>query len=343
MSTVPSPAAGSPAAAVVNDFSLQVATANGSGSQTANNVLLRSIFRMGIPVSGKNLFPSNIQGLPTWFTIRASRHGYIGRKRELDVLVLMNPETAAEDALAAALLRFVLEGLAVRLTAGAEALGARFTPAGHARAILSLGGIAPGRVPEGAARRPREPPGLGPCPRCGGVRSARGGPPSRARGRCPRPGPPPPHASVGPPGSPPKPTAAVLCRPGGRGLWPRQPTAAAGLPITRPGLRLMTRVPPGGGRLRSAQSPDAPWRKSSTPARLSRVPAWPCRRVHRRGANSDVRPPPVRLRRPTSGPRFARRRRSARRESAGAERSSPLPPVRRCGLYLRRRVGAHPG
>ncbi|HPA52135.1 MAG TPA: 2-oxoacid:acceptor oxidoreductase subunit alpha [Thermoanaerobaculia bacterium] len=86
----------------VNDFSLQVATANGSGSQTANNVLLRSLFRMGVPVSGKNLFPSNIQGLPTWFTIRASRHGYIGRKRELDVLVLMNPETAAADAIAAA-------------------------------------------------------------------------------------------------------------------------------------------------------------------------------------------------------------------------------------------------
>ena len=104
MTTAPSPettAAKSPAARV-NDFSLQVATANGSGSQTANNVLLRSIFRMGVPVSGKNLFPSNIQGLPTWFTIRASRHGYIGRKRELDVLVLMNPETAAEDALAAA-------------------------------------------------------------------------------------------------------------------------------------------------------------------------------------------------------------------------------------------------
>ncbi|MGE5345713.1 MAG: 2-oxoacid:acceptor oxidoreductase subunit alpha [Acidithiobacillales bacterium] len=82
---------------VVNDFSLQVATANGSGSQTANTVLMRSIFRMGVPVSGKNLFPSNIQGLPTWFTIRASRDGYIARKRELDVLVLMNPETADED------------------------------------------------------------------------------------------------------------------------------------------------------------------------------------------------------------------------------------------------------
>ncbi|MHB1045312.1 MAG: 2-oxoacid:acceptor oxidoreductase subunit alpha [Thermoanaerobaculia bacterium] len=102
MSTAPSPATSAPSAVTVNDFSLQVATANGSGSQTANNVLLRSLFRMGVPVSGKNLFPSNIQGLPTWFTIRASRHGYIGRKRELDVLVLMNPETAAADALAAA-------------------------------------------------------------------------------------------------------------------------------------------------------------------------------------------------------------------------------------------------
>ncbi len=82
---------------IANDFSLQVATVNGSGSQTANTVLMRSIFRMGVPVSGKNLFPSNIQGLPTWFTIRASRDGYVARKRELDVLVLMNPETADED------------------------------------------------------------------------------------------------------------------------------------------------------------------------------------------------------------------------------------------------------
>ncbi len=68
----------------VNDFSIQVATVNGSGSQTANTVLMRSIFQMGIPVSGKNLFPSNIAGLPTWFTIRASKHGYIGRKKEID-------------------------------------------------------------------------------------------------------------------------------------------------------------------------------------------------------------------------------------------------------------------
>jgi 2-oxoglutarate ferredoxin oxidoreductase subunit alpha len=83
---------------VVNDFSIQVATVNGSGSQSANNVLLRSIFRMGIPVSGKNLFPSNIAGLPTWYTIRASKHGYVARKKEIDFLVAMNPETAKEDA-----------------------------------------------------------------------------------------------------------------------------------------------------------------------------------------------------------------------------------------------------
>ena len=84
---------------VVNDFSIQVATVNGSGSQTANLVLLRSIFRMGVPVSGKNLFPSNIAGLPTWFTIRANKNGYIARKKEIDFLVAMNPETAQEDVL----------------------------------------------------------------------------------------------------------------------------------------------------------------------------------------------------------------------------------------------------
>jgi 2-oxoglutarate ferredoxin oxidoreductase subunit alpha len=84
---------------IVNDFSIQIATVNGSGSQTANTVLMRSLFRMGIPVSGKNLFPSNIAGLPTWFTIRASKDGWIGRKKEVDFLVAMNPETAREDVL----------------------------------------------------------------------------------------------------------------------------------------------------------------------------------------------------------------------------------------------------
>src|SRR5437588_10462323 len=83
--------------AVINDFSIQVATVNGSGSQTANTVMMRALFQMGIPVSGKNMFPSNIAGLPTWFTIRASKHGYIGRRKEIDFLIAMNPETARED------------------------------------------------------------------------------------------------------------------------------------------------------------------------------------------------------------------------------------------------------
>src|SRR5580765_2029844 len=86
-----------PIRTVVNDFSIHVATVNGSGSQTANNVLLRSIFQMGVPVSGKNLFPSNIAGLPTWFTIRASRDGWIARRGGHEILVAMNPETAAAD------------------------------------------------------------------------------------------------------------------------------------------------------------------------------------------------------------------------------------------------------
>src|SRR5271155_6103683 len=73
----------SPQGTIVNDFSIQIATVNGSGSQSANSVLLRSIFRMGVPVSGKNLFPSNIAGLPTWYTIRVSRHGWVARKTDL--------------------------------------------------------------------------------------------------------------------------------------------------------------------------------------------------------------------------------------------------------------------
>ena len=87
---------------IVNDMSIQVATVNGSGSQSSNTVLLRSIFQMGVPVSGKNMFPSNIAGLPTWYTIRANKHGYIGRKKEIDFLVAMNPETAQEDVMSLA-------------------------------------------------------------------------------------------------------------------------------------------------------------------------------------------------------------------------------------------------
>jgi 2-oxoglutarate ferredoxin oxidoreductase subunit alpha len=84
---------------IANDFSIQVATVNGSGSQTANLVLLRSIFQMGVPVSGKNMFPSNIAGLPTWYTVRANKDGFIARKKEVDFLVAMNSETAKEDVL----------------------------------------------------------------------------------------------------------------------------------------------------------------------------------------------------------------------------------------------------
>jgi 2-oxoglutarate ferredoxin oxidoreductase subunit alpha len=87
---------------IVNDFSIQIATVNGSGSQSANSVLLRSIFRMGVPVSGKNLFPSNIAGLPTWYTIRVSKHGWVARKTDIDVLIAMNPESARDDVMALA-------------------------------------------------------------------------------------------------------------------------------------------------------------------------------------------------------------------------------------------------
>src|ERR1039457_1228443 len=84
---------------VINEFSINVATVNGSGSQSANSVLLKSIFGMGVPVSGKNLFPSNIAGLPTWYTIRASKGGYVARKRDPEILIALNPETARQDIL----------------------------------------------------------------------------------------------------------------------------------------------------------------------------------------------------------------------------------------------------
>src|SRR5262249_24857550 len=87
---------------IVNDMSIQVATVNGSGSQSSKTVLLRSIFQMGVPVSRKNLFPSNIAGLHTWYTIRANKDGYIARKKEIDFLVAMNAETAQEDVMSLA-------------------------------------------------------------------------------------------------------------------------------------------------------------------------------------------------------------------------------------------------
>jgi 2-oxoglutarate ferredoxin oxidoreductase subunit alpha len=81
----------------INDFVIQVATVNGSGSQSSNNILVRSLFRSGIPVGGKNLFPSNIQGLPTWFTIRASSEGFTSRRTHPDIFMAMNSQTVAQD------------------------------------------------------------------------------------------------------------------------------------------------------------------------------------------------------------------------------------------------------
>jgi len=82
---------------VVNDFSINIATVNGSGSQSANSVLMKSIFGMGVPVGGKNLFPSNIAGQPTWFLIRASKDGYAARKRDSEILVALNPDSVEDD------------------------------------------------------------------------------------------------------------------------------------------------------------------------------------------------------------------------------------------------------
>ena len=81
----------------VNDFAFKIGTVNGTGSATANGLLMQAIFRMGIPVSGKNIFPSNIQGLPTWYEIRVSKDGYAARPAALDLVAAMNPETYAKD------------------------------------------------------------------------------------------------------------------------------------------------------------------------------------------------------------------------------------------------------
>src|SRR5690348_11180142 len=81
----------------VNNFTIVAATVNGSGSQTANNALIRALFKMGIPVSGKNIFPSNIEGLPTWFSIRVSEEGFVGRRETAEIVVAMNRNTSADD------------------------------------------------------------------------------------------------------------------------------------------------------------------------------------------------------------------------------------------------------
>lgn len=101
MSVVESKASPAPVGSgqpIVNDFSITIGTKNGSGSQTANATVLRALFKMGIPVSGKNLFPSNIQGLPTWYTIRASKDGFVARRVRAEILIAMNKATVIEDA-----------------------------------------------------------------------------------------------------------------------------------------------------------------------------------------------------------------------------------------------------
>jgi 2-oxoglutarate/2-oxoacid ferredoxin oxidoreductase subunit alpha len=82
---------------IINEFAITFCTVNGSGSATANTTVMRSIFKMGIPVSGKNIFPSNIQGLPTWYTIRVNKDGFIGRVEKDELIVAMNPATFARD------------------------------------------------------------------------------------------------------------------------------------------------------------------------------------------------------------------------------------------------------
>src|ERR1700734_703443 len=87
----------SPTNAGVNDFALKIATVNGTGSASANGLIMQTIFRMGIPVTGKNLFPSNIQGLPTWYEIRVSKDGYNARTPVFDLIVAMNAATYQKD------------------------------------------------------------------------------------------------------------------------------------------------------------------------------------------------------------------------------------------------------
>src|SRR6202166_5325194 len=82
---------------ITNDLTIQAATVNGSGSQTANLVLTRTIFRMGIPVAPKNVFPSNIEGLPTWYQLRVTPEGHMARSDKIDILVAFNPSTSHQD------------------------------------------------------------------------------------------------------------------------------------------------------------------------------------------------------------------------------------------------------
>ena len=81
----------------VNDFVIKIGTVNGTGSASANELLMKTIFRMGVPVVGKNIFPSNIQGLPTWYEIRVTGDGHAGRSGDVDIMIAMNPESYERD------------------------------------------------------------------------------------------------------------------------------------------------------------------------------------------------------------------------------------------------------
>ena len=83
----------------VNDFVIKFANVNGSGSASANEMFAKSFLRMGVPVSPRNIFPSNIQGLPTWYEVRVTEQGYLGRRGGVDMLVAMNPQTWDKDIL----------------------------------------------------------------------------------------------------------------------------------------------------------------------------------------------------------------------------------------------------
>lgn len=82
---------------LVNDFVIRFANVNGTGSASANTLFAKSVFRMGIPVTPKNIFPSNIQGLPTWYEVRVNERGYLGRRAGIDLLVGVNPQSMAAD------------------------------------------------------------------------------------------------------------------------------------------------------------------------------------------------------------------------------------------------------
>src|SRR5476649_2168981 len=81
----------------VNDFVVRFANVNGSGSASANEMFARAVMRMGVPVAPRNIFPSNIQGLPTWYEVRVSEEGHLGRRDGIDLMIAVNPQSMKKD------------------------------------------------------------------------------------------------------------------------------------------------------------------------------------------------------------------------------------------------------